>query len=122
MMANKSRVCNQIIKGQPKVVVLYCQGYSLSLSVKSLSNNCDILPDTMATIAVVCLLVMYSLERQNFLENIYENTNSEDSEPLKILKKFFTARWTGRVECLPRIIDNYESLLELWGICLEQKT
>lgn len=100
MMGNKQRVSNQILKGQLKAVAVYCQGHSFSLSVEYLNNNSDILRHTMATVAEVSLLVKYSLEREKFLEKIYKNIKSEDSEPLKMLKKLSTARWTGRAECL----------------------
>lgn len=53
MMRNKSIVSNQILKEQSKAVAVYCQGHSLSLSVKSLNKDCDILQDAMVNIAEV---------------------------------------------------------------------
>lgn len=89
------------------------QGHSLSLSVTALNKDCDIWRDTMATVSEICLFVKYSPKRENLLEKIYENINSKDSEPLKILKKLFMTRWAVHGKGLMRIIDNYESLLEL---------
>ena len=37
------------------------------------------------------------------------------------LKKLSTIRWTVRAQCMKRLIDNYESLLQLWAECLEEK-
>ena len=33
----------------------------------------------------------------------------------------FGTRWTVREECMKRVIDNDESLLELWEECLKEK-
>ena len=76
--------------------------------------------DTTITVADHCALVKYSPEQNNLLRKIYENIESQDLEPIKKLKKLSMTRWTIRSECLKRIIDNYESLLGLWEICLEE--
>ena len=41
----------------------------------------------MATVAEVRILVKHSPKRENWLGKIYENIESEDSKPLKKLKK-----------------------------------
>ena len=46
MMGKKSGMSTQIFAEQPKAFAIHCQGHSLSLSVKSLTNECDILRDT----------------------------------------------------------------------------
>ena len=55
MMGKISKISTQIIKIQPKAVAVRCQGHSLSLSVKSLNDDCEILRDTVATLAEVCV-------------------------------------------------------------------
>lgn len=47
MMGKISKISTQIIKIQPKAVAVRCQGHSLSLSVKSLNDDCEILRDTV---------------------------------------------------------------------------
>ena len=43
MMGKKSGASTQILAKQPKAVAIHCQGHSLSLSVKSMTKECDIL-------------------------------------------------------------------------------
>ena len=57
MLRQYSGVVNQILAEEPKAVVTHCHGHSLSLSVKSLTSNCDILKDTMSTAGEICILV-----------------------------------------------------------------
>ncbi|XP_066910497.1 zinc finger MYM-type protein 1-like [Clytia hemisphaerica] len=123
MMGRKSGVSTQILAEQPKAVAIHCEGHSLSLSIKSLTSECDTLKDTLSVVKEICVLVKYSPKRENLLGNIHESIekSGEDFEPMKKLTKLSTTRWTVRAECMKRIIDNYESLLLLWDECLKEK-
>ena len=123
MMGRKSGVSTQILAEQPKAVEIHCEGHSLSLSVKSLTSECDILKDTLSTVKEICVLVKYSPKRENLLGNIHESIEAcgEDFEPMKKLTKLSTTRWTVRAECMKRILINYETLMLLWDECLEEK-
>ena len=57
MLGQHSGVATQILAEEPKAVVTHCHGHSLSLSVKSLTRDCDILKDTMSTAGEICILV-----------------------------------------------------------------
>ena len=85
MMGKKSGVSTQIKAEQPKAIDIHCEGHSLSLAVKSLTSECDILQDTMAAVSEICVLVKHSPKRENLLSKIFENIEmeSKDSEPLK---------------------------------------
>ncbi|XP_066927281.1 zinc finger MYM-type protein 1-like [Clytia hemisphaerica] len=122
-MGRKSGVSTQILAEQPKAVAIHCEGHSLSLSIKSLTSECDTLKDTLSVVKEICVLVKYSPKRENLLGNIHESIekSGEDFEPMKKLTKLSTTRWTVRAECMKRIIDNYESLLLLWDECLKEK-
>ena len=63
----------------------------------------------------------FSPKREHLLGNISDNIEKEDSEMFKKLKKLSATRWTVRAECMKRVIDNYERLLQLWEECLEEK-
>ena len=123
MMGRKSGVSTQILAEQPKAVEIHCEGHSLSLSVKSLTSECDILKETLSTVKEICVLVKYSPKRENLLVNIHESIEGcdEDFEPMKKLTKLSTTRWTVRAECMKRILENYETLMLLWDECLEEK-
>ena len=115
MMGKKSGVSTQIFAEQPKAVAIHCQGHSLSLSVKSLTNECDILRDTLSVVGEICILVKFSPKRENLLGNINDNIEKgqEDVEQIKKLTKLSTTRWTVRAKCMKRILDNYQSLMQL---------
>ena len=123
MMGKKSGVSTQILADQPKAVAVHCQGHSLSLSVKTLTNECDILRDTLSVVREICILVKFSPKRENLLGSINESIErgEEEFEPIKKLTKLSMTRWTVRAECMKRIIDNYQSLLKLWEECLEER-
>ena len=86
-----------------------------------MTKECDILHDVMISVREICILVKFSPKREHLLGNINDNIEQEDSETFKKLKKLSTTRWTVRAECMKRIIDNYELLLQLWEECLEEK-
>ena len=113
----------QIFVEQPKAVAIHCQGHSLSLSVKSLTNECDILRDTLSVVSEICILVKFSPKRENLLGNINDNIEKgqEDVEQIKKLTKLSTTRWAVRAKCMKRILDNYQSLMQLWEECLEER-
>ena len=85
MMGKKSGVSTQILADQPKAVVVHCQGHSLSLSVKTLTNECDILRDTLSVVREICILVKFSPKRENLLGSIHESIErgEEEFEPIK---------------------------------------
>ena len=99
MMGKKSGVLTQILTEQPKAVTIHCQGHSLSLSVKSMTKECDILHDVLSVAGEICILVKLSPKREHLLGNISDNIGKKDSETFKKLKK---------------------SLLQLWEECLEE--
>ena len=81
---------------QLKAITIHCQGHSISLSVKSLTNECDILRDTLSVVGEICILVKFSPKRENLLGNINYNIEKgqEDVEQIKKLTKLSTTRWT----------------------------
>ena len=121
MRGKKSGVSTQILAEQPKAAAIHRQEHSLSLSVKSVTKECDILHDVMSVVGEICILVKFSPKREHLLGKITDNIKKEDSKPFKNLKKLSATRWTVRAECIKRIIDNYESLLQLWEEYMEEK-
>ena len=56
-MGKKSGVSAQILAEQQKVVAIHCQEHSLSLAMKSLNKECDVLRDTLSVVGEICVLV-----------------------------------------------------------------
>ena len=94
-MEEKSGVSAQIFAEQQKAVVIHCQGRFLSLAVKLLTKECDILRDSLSVVGEICVLVKFSPKREHLLRNINEKIEVEQgSKPFKKLKKLSTTRWT----------------------------
>ena len=125
MMGKHSGVATQILAEQAKAIATHCFGHSLSLAVKSLTSDCNILRCTMGTVGEICILVKYSPKREQLLGKLSENIEGEVKEisgstPGK-LDKLSVSRWTIRAGCFQKIINNYPLLLTLWDECLEEK-
>ena len=125
MMGKRSGVSAKICREQPKAKTIHCQGHSLSLAVKSLTQGCAILRDTLGTVAEICVLVKYSPKREKILGNIMENIEGDFGDGTRIdhrskLDKLCVTRWTVRAKCYKKILDNYEALLQLWNEALEE--
>ena len=91
----------------------HCHGHPLSLSVK----------DTMDNTNETVKLVKFSPKRDNILGDIKANLYYEgkEGEDVAGLAKFSATRWTVRVICFQRVIENYGFLLKLWDECLEKR-
>ena len=114
MMGKKSGVATVILQEQPKAIKLHCLGHSLSLSVKSLTSECPILRDSMGTAGEICILVKYSPKREKMLGNLSKNIEGTlENEKARKLDKLSTTRWTVRVNCFRKIIENYDPLMSL---------
>ena len=92
MMGKKSEVLTEILAEQLKAFAIHCQGHSLTLSVKSMTKECDILQDVMSVVGEICILMKFSPEREHVLGNISGNIEKEDSETFKKLKRLSATR------------------------------
>ena len=79
----------------------------------------------MGTVGVKTVLVKFSPKREKMLGDINENVEWLDQERLEVrresLDKLCTTRWTVRVNRFQKIIDQYDSLQQLWDLCLQEK-
>ena len=95
MLGQYSGVATKILAEGPKAVITHCHGHSPSLSVKSLTSNCNILKDTMSTTGKIYIVVKYSPKREKILDKIVENVEDDLSKELCTGKiRLSTTRWT----------------------------
>ena len=96
----------------------HCYGHSLNLAVKSFTKDCAILRDIMRTLSEIYLLDKNSHKREKMLGSIVENIEGEFEESSRSdnqkFDKLCIKRWSIRVKCFKKILDNYVALLELW--------
>lgn len=124
MMGKRSGVSTKILEEQPKALATHCQGHSLSLAIKALTNDCTILSETLGAVGEICVLVKYSPKREKMLGAIMDNIEGEIEEfqlGYQKLDKLCVTRWTIRAKCFKKVLDNYQALLELWEQSLEEK-
>ena len=123
-MGKHSGDSTKIVEEQLKAIATHCEAHSLSLAVKSLTKECPILRDTMATPGEVCVLVKLSPKRKKMLGKITDNiegTFDEETinEQASKLNKLCITRWTICAIYFRKIIDSYKALLLLWNESLE---
>ena len=68
MMGKQSGVSTQIVAEQPKAMTTHCQGHTLSLEIKPLTQDCTTLGNGMSTVGEIYVLVEYSTKREKMLE------------------------------------------------------
>ena len=117
MMGKKSGVATRLKEVEPKALVTHCHCHSLNLSIKSTTNNCKLLKDTLETVREICTLVKYSPKREKLLGSIQENI--ETDEKFSTLDKLCPTRWTVRAACYYKLLILYDSVFTLWDQCLD---
>ena len=77
MMRKKSGVAIEMIKLEPKALATHCDKQALNLRMKSTTEQCQLLRDTLGTVREICILVKYSPKREKLLGNIHDNIEGE---------------------------------------------
>ena len=69
----------------------------------------------------IMLLIEYFPKRENILGCIKDQVEfeSEPEEKANDITKLSQTRWTVHTTCLQRVIDNYEALMKVWILCLD---
>ena len=79
----------------------------------------------MGTVGEITVLVKFSLKREKMLGDINENVEGLEQEGLEVrresLDKLYATRWTVKANCFQKLMDQYDSLQQLWDICLQEK-
>ena len=125
MLGKKSGVAMELSAIQPKALPTHCFAHSVTLAVKGLTSDCKLLCHTMGAVGEITVLVKFSPKREKTLGDINKNVEGLDQEGLEVkresLDKLCATRWTVRANCLQKIIDQYNSLQQLWNLCLQEK-
>ena len=109
MTGKHSEVSRQTHAEKPNAMATNCQGHSLSLAIKSLTNHsltkdCTIIYDVIGTVGEICVLVKYSpkLERmlQYILETIEKEFEESSSSDNQKVNTFCVTRWIIRAKFL----------------------
>ena len=122
MLGPKTGVAKRIQEVEPKAHPTHCYAHSLSLSVKDMTCNCQLLSQTMDIAKEIVTLIKFSPKRECLLQQLKENLETEDEDTSsRGIIGLCPTRWTVRASCFRRILENYAVLMEEWDVCLSER-
>ena len=97
----------------------------MCLSVKDTTKQCRLLNDILGVVGEITILVKYSPKRENLLGTVQQNLQfdeeKEDEIGVTSFSKLCVTRWTVRATTYMKVLSNYDPLLNLWDVCLQDK-
>ena len=80
----------------------------------------------MGTVGEITVLIKFSPKREEIMGSLIDNIegaeeNDECESMGVLLGRLCVTRWNVRAKCFQKIIDHYNSLLQLWEACLEER-
>ena len=122
MLGPKTGVARRIQEVAPKAHPTHCYAHSLSLSVKDMTCNCQLLSQTMDIAKEIVTLINFSPKRESLLQQLKENLETEDEDASsRGIIGLYPTRWKVRASCFRRILENYSVLMEEWDVCLSER-
>ena len=122
MLGPKTGVARRIQEVAPKAHPTHCYAHSLSLSVKDMTCNCQLLSLTMDIAKEIVTLIKFSPKRESLLQQLKENLETEDEDASsRGIIGLYPTRWKVRASCFRRILENYSVLMEEWDVCLSER-
>ena len=122
MLGPKTGVARRIQEVAPKAHPTHRYAHSLSLSVKDMTCNCQLLSQTMDIAKEIVTLIKFSPKRESLLQQLKENLETEDEyASSRGIIGLCPTRWTVRASCFRRILENYSVLMEEWDVCLSER-
>ena len=117
MAGKKSGVATQIRKLEPRALYTHCDGHALNLACNDSIKHCKLIKDTLDIATEITNLIKESPRRQAIFHRIKSSKDLEKSSPgIRVL---YPTRWTVKADTLRSIIDNFETLLDVWEESLE---
>ena len=117
MAKSKNGVKEQILKKKPRALFIHCYGHVPSLSVADTIKNIPQLRSVMDTVFELSKLLQYSPKRMTAFRDMKAEF-SPDSIGFRVL---CPTRWTVRNETFRSVLDNYNTLMELWEDILSDR-
>lgn len=114
MAGSRNGVKSQILREEPRALFTHCYGHALSLSVGDTIKDIPLLRSTMDTTHEISKLLQYSPKRLSRFKDI----KLESSPNAVGFRTLCPTRWTVCSETFRSVIQNYDTLLELWNAIL----
>jgi len=114
MAGRRKGVKTQILHEERRALFTHCYGHSLNLAVADAVKNVKFLQSNMNTTFEISKLFQYSPKRLALFEKV-----KADLSPAGVgFRILCPTQWTLRNETFRGILENYDTLLELWEILL----
>ena len=114
MAGSRNGLKTQILQEEPRALFTHCYGHSLNLAVADAIKSLSFLQSNMDTTFEISKLFQYSPKRLAMFQQLKTDL-SHATIGFRIL---CPTRWTVRHETFRGILENYDTLLELWDVIL----
>ena len=112
MAGKKTGVATQIQKLEPRAVYTHCYGHALNLACNDSIKTCKLLRDTLDVTREITNLIKESPRREAIFKRLKGAKELEKGSPgIRVL---CPTRWTVKADTLKSVLDNYETLIEVW--------
>jgi hypothetical protein len=122
MAGKKSRVQARIKEIEPKALFNHCHGHLLNLACADNIKQNEALRNALDTAYEITKLVKKSPQRDTKLEQLCRAAATDLERPNSKIRVLCPTRWTVKADALLSIIENYETLMELWDWSLTTVT
>lgn len=119
MAGRKSGVQQRIKEIEPKALYNHCHGHLLNLACADNIKKNESLSSAMDTAYEITKLVKKSPNRDTHLEKICKDAATDLDRPNSKIRNLCPTRWTVKADALLSIIDNYDTLNDLWDWSLQ---
>ncbi|XP_063436645.1 zinc finger MYM-type protein 1-like [Mytilus trossulus] len=119
MAGRKSGVQQRIKEIEPKALYNHCHGHLLNLACADKIKKNESLSSAMDTAYEITKLVKKSPNRDTHLEKICKDAATDLDRPNSKIRNLCPTRWTVKADALLSIIDNYDTLNDLWDWSLQ---
>lgn len=120
MSGIRNGVASQILAEEPRAIYTHCYGHALNLAVGNTMKGSKVCCEALETAYEITKLIKFSPKRNAAFNKISSEMDADDGCSIGI-RKFCPTRWTVRGESIMSIIQNYNTLKEVWEQCLESR-
>ena len=111
-------VATQLMKEEPRALYTHCYGHALNLACSDTIKNISLMRDALDNTKEITKLIKNSPKRGKQFENL--KANLADAAPIG-LRTLCPTRWTVKADALESIIQNYETLQNVFKECLNEE-
>ena len=119
MAGRKAGVQAQIKQEEKRALFNHCHGHLINLACADNVKSSKTIANALDTALEITKLVKDSPQRDTKLEKIRQAAANDGETPTAGIRVLCPTRWTVKANTMDRILNNYESLQELWDWSIE---